>query len=49
MMYGVSMSKDGTSKVVAQRLEHPVDVSGNGKGNGKATRIVTVPEADVVG
>jgi chromosome segregation protein len=23
MMYGVSMSKDGTSKVVAQRLDHP--------------------------
>jgi chromosome segregation protein len=25
MMYGVSMSKDGTSKVVAQRLESPED------------------------
>jgi len=49
MMYGVSMSKDGTSKVVAQRLEHPADVSGNGKADGEAARIVTVPEPDVVG
>ena len=23
MMYGVSMSKDGTTKVVAQTLDHP--------------------------
>jgi chromosome segregation protein len=47
MMYGVSMGKDGTSKVLAQRLEHP-------QGDGAEERpaelaSVAVPEPDVVG
>jgi chromosome segregation protein len=27
MMYGVSMGKDGTTRVVAQTLEHPADAA----------------------
>jgi chromosome segregation protein len=43
MMYGVSMGKDGTSKVVAQRLEQP-----DGDGH-RDEPVVAVPEPDVVG
>ncbi len=46
MMYGVSMSKDGTSRVVCQRLEHPHN--GNGGKPAKAAP-VTVPEPEAVG
>jgi chromosome segregation protein len=54
MMYGVSMGKDGTSKVLAQRLDdHPV----HGRGGGHAVDAdrpadaepLAVPEPDVVG
>ncbi|MGQ0669592.1 MAG: hypothetical protein ACT4PO_07955, partial [Actinomycetota bacterium] len=48
MLYGVSMSKEGTSKVVCQRLEHPV---GNGHGSGRPPAepvAVRVPEPDAV-
>ena len=41
MMYGVSMSKEGTSKVVAQRIESPAD------GSAPADTVV-VPEPDAV-
>jgi chromosome segregation protein len=43
MMYGVSMSKEGTSKVVAQRMESPA-----GAGSSPAAEPVVVPEADPV-
>jgi chromosome segregation protein len=45
VMYGVSMSKDGTSKVVAQRLEHPATGNGHRAGSGD---VVTIPEPDAV-
>jgi chromosome segregation protein len=41
MMYGVSMSKEGTSKVVAQRIESPADGS-------EPADTVVVPEPDAV-
>ncbi len=46
MMYGVSMGKDGTSKVLGQRLDHP----GNEPGGGEpvAAEPVAVPTADPV-
>jgi chromosome segregation protein len=54
MMYGVSMGKDGTSKVLAQRLDdHPAN--GNGvrdgstAGAGDVADAVAVPEPDAVG
>ena len=43
MMYGVSMSKDGTSKVVAQYIETPV-----GNGSAPSADTVVVPEPDAV-
>jgi chromosome segregation protein len=55
-MYGVSMSKDGTSKVIAQRLEPPAEqVSLDVEPPAAAAEdddyddIVAVPEPDVVG
>ena len=41
MMYGVSMSKEGTSKVVAQRIESPAEGSASAE-------TVVVPEPDAV-
>ena len=41
MMYGVSMSKEGTSKVVAQKIDTPASAS-------KADEVVAVPEPDAV-
>ena len=46
MMYGVSMSKEGTSKVVGQRLDNPLP--DHGPAAGPAERIVAVPESDGV-
>ena len=43
MMYGVSMSKEGTSKVVAQRIESP-----SGAGSSPTAEPMVVPEADPV-
>jgi chromosome segregation protein len=43
MMYGVSMSKEGTSKVVAQRIETPAT-----EASGPAGDTVVVPEPDAV-
>ena len=47
MMYGVSMGKDGTSKVLAQRLEHPQGERSEERPAELAA--VAVPEPDVVG
>lgn len=60
MLYGVSMGKDGTSKVVAQRLDHPEtrarlgvdrvpEPVGTGSPDGDGHRVVAVPEPDAVG
>jgi hypothetical protein len=56
MMYGVSMSKDGTSKVIAQRLEPPaqqasldVEPVAAAVEDDDYDDIVGVPEPDVVG
>jgi chromosome segregation protein len=46
MLYGVSMGKDGTSKVVCQRLETPASEP-SGKTTPIAARLV-VPEPDAV-
>ena len=43
MMYGVSMSKEGTSKVVAQTIDTPASASAPG-----ADEAVAVPEPDAV-
>jgi chromosome segregation protein len=43
MMYGVSMSKDGTSKVVAQYIETPA-----GNGSAPSADTLVVPEPDAV-
>jgi chromosome segregation protein len=43
MMYGVSMSKEGTSKVVAQRIESPTS-----NGSAPAGDTVVLPEPDAV-
>jgi chromosome segregation protein len=49
MMYGVSMSRDGTSTVISQRLETPdAPEGGHGRGDDGALTL-TVPEPDVVG
>jgi hypothetical protein len=44
MMYGVSMSKEGTSKVLAQRIDTPA-ASGT---PGEAGATVVAPEPDAV-
>ena len=44
MMYGVSMSKDGTSKVVAQKI----DDAGARAEVAEADEVVAVPEPDAV-
>jgi chromosome segregation protein len=51
MMYGVSMSKDGTTKVVAQTLEHPATRSQLREGRDEPAddEAVLVPEPDAVG
>jgi chromosome segregation protein len=57
MLYGVSMSRDGTSKVISQRLETPDESARGGGGQAgdaaaeRAERraAVTVPEPDAVG
>jgi chromosome segregation protein len=58
MMYGVSMARDGTSKVISQRLDSPADArSRRGAGADEARddrgpnhgTPVAVPEPDVVG
>jgi hypothetical protein len=49
MMYGVSMSRDGTSTVISQRLETPdAPRGGDDAGDGRALSIA-VPEPDAVG
>ena len=44
MMYGVSLNKDGTTKVLCQRLEHPASPADE-----ELERLVEVPEAERVG
>jgi chromosome segregation protein len=50
MMYGVSMRKDGTSRVVCQRLEHPADEGRPEPARPEpAAEPLVVPESDPVG
>jgi chromosome segregation protein len=51
MMYGVSMGRDGTTKVVAQTLDHPATREQLLEGRAEPVRDepVLVPEPDVVG
>jgi hypothetical protein len=53
MMYGVSLNKDGTTKILCQRLEHP-DVPpdeevGPVAAEEPAAELVEVPESERVG
>ena len=43
MMYGISLNKDGTTKVVAQRLEHTTSIESDARLEGEVT--TEVPEA----
>ncbi len=45
MMYGVSLDKDGTTKVVCQRLEPPQPAPGSPE----AATVVEVPQSEPVG
>jgi chromosome segregation protein len=47
MMYGVSMSKEGTSRVLAQRLDHP-STQQELREEGPAEAVVVVPEPGTV-
>jgi chromosome segregation protein len=47
MMYGISMGKDGTSKVLAQRLEHPQGETSEGRPTDPDA--AAVPEPNTVG
>jgi chromosome segregation protein len=50
MMYGVSMGRDGTTKVVAQRLDHPATRRQLLEGRiGETAEPLLVPEPDAVG
>jgi chromosome segregation protein len=51
MMYGVSMAKDGTTRVVAQTLDHPVTRTQllEGRPPAESEPLVLVPEPDAVG
>jgi hypothetical protein len=55
MMYGVSMGKDGTSKVLAQRLDHPAPERAPEDDRPPTVAVdddvatVVVPEPDTVG
>jgi DNA repair ATPase RecN len=44
MMYGISLNKDGTTKVVAQRLEHTTSIESDARLEGEVTT-TEVPEA----
>ncbi|HZD16571.1 MAG TPA: AAA family ATPase [Actinomycetota bacterium] len=48
MMYGVSMSKDGTSKVLGQRLDHPEARRALREDRGSPAEPIPVPASDVV-
>jgi chromosome segregation protein len=49
MMYGVSMGKDGTTRVVAQTLDHPATRAQLLEGRPEPEPVVLVPEPDAVG
>ena len=53
MMYGVSLNKDGTTKILCQRLEHPdvppEDEDGPAAAEEPAAELVEVPESERVG
>ncbi len=49
MMYGVSLNKDGTTKILCQRLEHPDDLAPPISEQGTASERVDVPETEPVG
>ncbi len=36
MMYGISLNKDGTTKVVAQQLDHPTPLEADARLEGEA-------------
>jgi len=47
MMYGISLNKDGTTKVVAQQLDHPTSLETDARLEGE--RVVDVPDGERVG
>jgi chromosome segregation protein len=51
MMYGVSLNKDGTTKILCQRLEHPETFAPDGPEEGleQAAERIEVPESERVG
>ena len=56
MMYGISLNKDGTTKVVAQTLEHTTSIESDARLEGSSDRLrrrqgtpVDVPETEPVG
>jgi chromosome segregation protein len=54
MMYGISLNKDGTTKVVAQQLEHPTPLESDARLEGEretpgGAPVIEVPEGERVG
>ena len=50
MMYGVSLNKDGTTKILCQRLEHPDELGPDTpEGDEELQELVEVPESERVG
>ena len=47
MMYGVSLNKDGTTRILCQRLEHPEVPSDPGEA--ASPELVEMPESERVG
>ena len=58
MMYGISLNKDGTTKVVAQQHDHPTTLESDSRLEGEPSasqtpagdeRVVEVPQSEPVG
>jgi ABC-type transport system involved in cytochrome bd biosynthesis fused ATPase/permease subunit len=58
MMYGISLNKDGTTKVVAQQHDHPTTLESDSRLEGEASTspgpandgpVVEVPQSEPVG
>ncbi len=49
MMYGVSLNKDGTTRVVCQRLEHPDAAAPAAEASSQEPAVLDVPQGEPVG
>jgi chromosome segregation protein len=49
MMYGVSLNKDGTTKILCQRLEHSDEAPESEPAGDERSELVEVPESEPVG